>query len=164
MKNSISKFVMIAAIAAALWGAAPAQAGPGGGGSDTTTPTPVVEQAVPAKSAIIAAYTCNAGSQTCTTSSAIPAGMRLVVQSVNAYLSTSSWIAIAFSIQPTLNGASLPSQVFFPSWRQMIAGGDVINGVNSLARVYTDSLPPISLTAPAGYEGRIFLNGYLVQK
>lgn len=165
MKNSISKFMMIAAVAATLFTVPAVQAAPApGGGSGTTTPTPVEEQAVPAKSAVAVPFHCNTGNL-CSTSYVVPVGMRLVVQNVSGLLGTPSTNTTDKSIiiSYTLDGASRghvtvgDSIVYTPS----ISRSTIY--IEKLTNFYVDSFIQISVpTLQNG--GWINLEGYLVKK
>ena len=84
MKSTIGKFMMIAAAAVALFAAVQVKAAPAG------APTPVEEQNLPAKTAVDVGYLCSQNTTQCTTSFAVPAGMRLVIESYVGGIATAS--------------------------------------------------------------------------
>lgn len=161
MKNNISKYMMIAAAAVALLAAAPAQAQKGGGG--TTGPTPVVEQNAPAKSAMMISFQCSTNTPNCTTSAAIPLGMRFVVESINGYMISTLDVPHYFAFTPVLDGVSQSFQSFYPT-STMASNGAFLTAFNITTLMYLDSISNFTRMGPISFPATINLNGYLVKK
>lgn len=160
MKNSISKFMMIAAAAVALFATAQVKAAAAGGG--TSSPTPVEEQAVPAKQAISVMYSCYSGlHSSCTTAAAVPAGMRMVVESINGVVSKSAAAPVYISFTTNLSGVN-STQLFFPT-ATVSNGSGIDSRFNITTKLYTDVIYPLSIS-PVADQTFIMMNGYLVKK
>jgi hypothetical protein len=161
MKNSISKCMMIAAAAVALSTAVQIKAAPAGSSSG---PTPVVEQEVPAKRAMSVVYACSSGTVgTCTTAASVPAGMRLVIESINASVTKINNPApVTLSINTFLDGVWSGTQYFFPT-STIPNGTGLESRFNINTKFYTDSIPALGLTPSSDYI-YVVMNGYLVKK
>ena len=160
MKNNISKFMMIAAAAVALFAAVQSKAAPGGG-TTTTGPTPVEEQAAPAKTAVAAAYNCSNGS--CTTTFAVPIGMRLVVENITGLLAVSTPTTTAPMLYYTLDGTTkihflIASAVVFDS-----ATSRYLQYFHMPTKFYADGIGAI-MTGPLPIGSPMTVIGYLVKK
>jgi hypothetical protein len=161
MKNSISKYMMIAAAAVALFAAMESKAAPGGGG--TTAPTPVEEQNVPARTAVDVVYFCVANQNSCKTNFVIPTGMRLVIENINGFVYNASVVPLYFFLYSQLDGVNLAGE-FFSATAYRPWGPEYITEFTRNVKIYTDALFNISFGVASTGSSSIHLHGYLVKK
>jgi hypothetical protein len=163
MKNNMSKFMVIAAAAMALMTATQANAGPGGGGSGSTSPTPVEEQAVPARTAVDVPYFCGQNTSTCSTTFAVPTGMRLVIESFSGGLGTASAYPLRVFFMTTLDGVQY-TEILSPNAHTAYSGVYYMSDFSRNMKIYTDSVTTMPVLGTLSTTNFFHFHGYLVKK
>jgi hypothetical protein len=160
MKNNISKFMMIAVAALALFATDSAHAQKSGG---STGPTPVEEQNIPARTAVDVGYLCGQNTSTCNTTFAVPAGMRLVLESVDGGLGAASATPLRLFFFTSLDGVQAPGTLISPTTHTPYYAA-YMSDFGRLIKIYTDSVTSISVLGTSTTTSWLHFHGYLVKK
>lgn len=157
MTNTIRKYLMIAAAALALFAGTLSQAAPAG------SPTPVEEQAVPARSAVDVVYFCSTNQNICKTNFVIPSGTRLVIENINGFVYNTSVTPLYFFLYSQLDGVALAGE-FFSATAHYPWGAGYMTEFTRNVKIYTDALFNIAFAAASSGSSSFHLHGYLVKK
>ena len=109
------------------------------------------------------AYYCGQNTSACNTSFAVPAGMRLVLESVDGGLGAATAIPLRLFFYTSLDGVQGSSTLISPTTHTPYYAA-YMSDFGKLIKIYTDSVTSISILGTSTTTSWLHFHGYLVKK